>query len=188
VKFIREFIAQPEVTGAIAPSSAYLARAMTEGIGLNTADAVLEYGPGTGVFTEHILRQLKPRATFAAVELNEQFANTLKSRYPNVPVFQDSAANARIICDKAGIRSVDCIVSGLPWATFSPWLQVKCLEEMMRVLKPGGWFVTFAYIHAVALAPARKFAGLLPRYFTTVVKSPVVWLNVPPAFVYRCRR
>ena len=37
-------------------------------------------------------------------------------------------------------------------------------------------------------SPAKRFAGLLPNYFTTVSKSPVVWKNVPPAFVYRCRR
>jgi phospholipid N-methyltransferase len=84
--------------------------------------------------------------------------------------------------------SVDCIVSGLPWAAFPAALQVKILDEMMLVLKPGGKFVTFAYLHGLPLPPARKFRALLPRYFTSVGKSPVVWLNLPPAFVYRCRR
>ena len=67
-------------------------------------------------------------------------------------------------------------------------MQVKFLDEMMRVLKPGGRFVTFAYAHGLALRPARRFATLLPNYFTRVAKSSVVWLNVPPAIVYRCRR
>ena len=175
-------------TGAIAPSSSFLARTIVHGIGLSEADAVLEYGPGTGAFTEHILREINPGARFIAIDLNPRFAMTFKRRYPRVQFCEDSVANVRSICDAAEITTVDCIVSGLPWAAFSPAMQVKLLDEMMRVLKPGGRFVTFSYVHAIALARAKRFAGLLPNYFTNISKSPVVWLNVPPAFVYRCRR
>jgi phospholipid N-methyltransferase len=188
VKFLKEFITTPGATGAIAPSSSYLARMMVEGLSLPTAEAVLEYGPGTGAFTEFILRELGPDAKFAAIELNERFAETFRSRYPRVRLVQDSVANARRICDGEGIIAVDAIVCGLPWATFPESLQLACLDEMMRVLKPGGHFVSFAYVHGVALTPAKKFASLLPRYFSSVKRSPVVWLNLPPAFVYRCRR
>lgn len=179
---------RPAATGAIAPSSLYLARTMVEGLQLNAAEAVLEYGPGTGVFTELILRELKPGAKFAAIELNPEFSKAFRARYPRTQLFQDTVANVRSICDRAGMQSVDCIVCGLPWATFSESLQATCLDEMMRVLRPGGRFVTFAYVHGLALPSARKFARLLPKYFTRVAKSPVVWLNMPPAFVYRCTR
>jgi phosphatidylethanolamine/phosphatidyl-N-methylethanolamine N-methyltransferase len=186
--FLREYISQPMMTGAIAPSSPYLAEMMVQGLGLDKADAALEYGPGTGIFTDFILRDLKRGAKFAAIELNPRFVEAFKARYPNVPVYEDTVANVRTICDYAGIRTVDCIVCGLPWAVFPEEVQVRCLEEMMNVLKPGGRFVTFAYVHGLALSAARRFSNLLPKYFTTVSKSPVVWLNVPPAFVYRCRR
>ena len=188
VKFLKEFIANPTAIGAVAPSSSYLARTIIDGIGLEAAEAVLEYGPGTGAFTQHILGKLGTGTKFAAVELNPEFATAFRGRYPRVQLFEDSVANARSICDQAGIQFVDCIISGLPWAAFPVSLQVKILDEMMRVLKPGGMFVTFAYVHGVPLPPARKFKALLPRYFTSVSKSPVVWLNLPPAFVYRCRR
>jgi phospholipid N-methyltransferase len=188
VNFLREFISKPATTGAIAPSSSFLARMIVADAGLPEAEAVIEYGPGTGVFTKQILRQIRPGAQFAAIELNPRFGLTFKRRYPRVRLFQDSVANVRAICDAAEITAVDCIISGLPWAAFSRSTQVKFLDEMMRVLKPGGRFVTFSYVHARMLPPARRFANLLPNYFRSVSKSPVVWLNVPPAFVYRCRR
>src|SRR5262245_24818363 len=140
VKFFKEFIAWPATTGAIAPSSEFLARMMVDDLALESALAVLEYGPGTGAFTQHILRELKPDARYAAIELNPEFAQLFRSRFPQVALFQDSVANARAICDSLKIDFVDCIVCGLPWAAFPESLQVKFLDEIMRVLKPGGRF------------------------------------------------
>jgi len=181
-------MSKPGTTGAVAPSSAFLAQMMVAALDLGNAEAVLEYGPGTGVFTEYILREMKPASKFAAIEVNPQFAEIFKARFPGARLVEDSVANVRAICDEAGMPAVDCIVSGLPWASFSESMQLQFLDEMMKVLKPGGHFVTFAYVHGLALPPAKRFAGLLPNYFTSVSKSPVVWMNVPPAFVYRCRR
>ncbi len=188
VKFFGEFVAKPSVTGAIAPSSEFLAKAIVEDLDLRVAAAVLEYGPGTGIFTDRILRSLGPASKFAAIEVNPRLARIFRERHPEVKLFHDSVANVRAICDHAGIESVDCIVSGLPWAAFSESTQLKFLDEMMRVLKPGGRFATFAYAHGVWLPTGRRFAGLLGRYFSSVTTSPMVWLNLPPAFVYRCRR
>jgi phospholipid N-methyltransferase len=189
VKYLREFIASPTTIGAIVPSSRFLAQRVVQEAGLHSAETVLEYGPGTGVFTEFILRELRPEATFAAIELNPRFAKEFKTRYPAVTLFEDSVANVQRICGRAGIPSVDCIVSGVPWAIFSESMQVQCLDAMMRVLTPGGRFVTFTYVHSQALlAGAKRFSNLLPGYFEVVSKSPVVWLNLPPAFVYRCRK
>src|SRR5206468_7793235 len=116
LNFLREFVSKPTVTGAIAPSSSFLARTMVEGLELSKAGAVLEYGPGTGVFTEYIRREMNPHSKFAAIEINPRFAEIFKARHPRVRLFQDSVTNVRAICDSAGIWSVDCIVSGLPWA------------------------------------------------------------------------
>jgi phosphatidylethanolamine/phosphatidyl-N-methylethanolamine N-methyltransferase len=188
VKFLREFLTKPATIGAIAPSSRFLARTIIEAAGVRDADTVLEYGPGTGAFTEFILRDLRPGAKFAAIELNPRFAEVLRSRFPLLHLFEDSVVNVRAICESAGMLPVDCIISGLPWATFEQPLQVSCLDAMMQVLKPGGRFVTFTYFHSQALAGSRNFSKLLTRYFSVVSKGRVIWLNMPPAFTYRCLR
>ena len=161
---------------------------MVDGLDLKNARAVLEYGPGTGSITDHIRKAIAPHAKLAAIEINPRMATLFKQRHPDVPLYEDTVANARVICDYAEMESVDCIVSGLPWSTFSQPLQLKILDEMMRVLRPGGRFVTFAYIHGLALPPAKRFSNLLQKYFGSVSKSGVIWRNVPPALVYRCRR
>jgi phosphatidylethanolamine/phosphatidyl-N-methylethanolamine N-methyltransferase len=187
-RFLTQFLSKPTTIGAVAPSSAGLAKEMVRGLDLENARAVLEYGPGTGVFTEHILKGIGPQTKFVAIEINPHFAKLVRARYANLALVQDSVANVRAICDKAEIDSVDYIVSGLPWASFNNGMQAEFLDEMMRVLKPGGMFVTFAYVHGARLPPGKRFARLLPKYFESVSKSRVVWANLPPAFVYRCKR
>jgi phosphatidylethanolamine/phosphatidyl-N-methylethanolamine N-methyltransferase len=187
-EFISEFIRKPAVTGSLIPSSPYLAEEMISQAGLENADAVLEYGPGTGAFTGHILRALRPDTKFAAIEINPRFAAIFRTTYPDVCLFEDSAANVRAICDSMQIASVDCVISGLPWALFDESLQIELLNEMMRVLKPSGRFVTFGYLQSLALPGTKRLLNLLPSYFTNVSRSPLVWLNLPPAFVYKCSR
>jgi len=187
-RFVAQFLSRPAMTGAVMPSSTALARTIVEGLELERARAVLEYGPGTGAFTERILEKLPRESKFLAIEANPRLAAIFKSRQPQVPLVQDSVANVRTICDYAGIDRVDCIVSGLPWAAFPAAMQVKFLDEMMRVLARNGRFATFAYLHGLLLPPGKRFARLLPKYFGSVSKSRVVWRNLPPALVYRCRR
>jgi phosphatidylethanolamine/phosphatidyl-N-methylethanolamine N-methyltransferase len=92
-KFLGEFLLHPTKTGAIAPSSQGLARRMVEWIDLPEAKTVLEYGPGTGVFTEHIIRQMPAGSKFAAIELNPRLAELFRRRHPDVTLVVDSVAN-----------------------------------------------------------------------------------------------
>jgi phospholipid N-methyltransferase len=78
-------------------------------------------------------------------------------------------------------------VSGLPWAGFAATRQTRILDAVVASLRPGGWFTTFAYVHAAGWPPGRRFRRLLEARFSEVERSRVVWKNLPPAFVYRCR-
>ena len=159
-----------------------------EWLDLGNAKAVLEYGPGTGVFTEAFLARRARGTRFFMVELNPKFVEIVRRRFPKEVVYHDSVVNVRQLCDREGIGEVDCIFSGLPWASFPKRLQGEILEAMMAVLRPGGQFVTFAYITGFWLPPGRHFRKNLDRFFSEVQCSRTVWKNVPPAFVYRCRR
>jgi phospholipid N-methyltransferase len=67
-------------------------------------------------------------------------------------------------------------------------LQRDILKAAHDSLSDDGVFVTFAYLQGFALPPAWRFRSLLRGLFSEVKQSDVVWRNVPPAFVYRCRK
>ena len=187
-KFLAAFVRRPLDTGSITPSSAQLAEAMVEGMGVAEADTVVEVGPGTGVFTEVIERQLKPGAKLLCFEIDRRMAEELSKKFPRVQVVNDSIENLAAHLEAERRDGVDAAISGLPWGAFSPERQQRLLDATVKPLKPGGRFATFAYSHAAWMPQARRFRELLDSRFSLVETSKVVWRNVPPAFVYRCRK
>jgi phosphatidylethanolamine/phosphatidyl-N-methylethanolamine N-methyltransferase len=188
-QFVKRFCRSPRTIGAIAPSSAKLAGLMVRPIDFEQARVIVEYGPGSGVFSKQILGRIDPATTlFFGLELDEQMNRLARAQLPGVPIFQDSASNVRKYLDRFEAPFADAIVSGLPWAAFPEELQDAILAETVAGLPPGGIFSTFAYLHGLVLPSGIRFRQKLRHHFATVLTSPIVWGNVPPAIVYWCRK
>ena len=186
--FLKNFVRHPSQVGAIAPSSPALVRAMVESFDWHSARHVVEYGSGTGVFTEAVLQSLGPEARFFAVERSAELAAATRARCPGTTVYEQSVTEVAALCRREQMAQVDAIVCGLPWASFSESLQDEIMQAMMTVLRPGGQFATFAYWQGLALPAGRRFARRLSETFRHVERSDTAWRNLPPAFVYRCVR
>lgn len=190
VRFLCEFARHPRSTGAIGPSSPELAHAMVRDMGLERAKLVVELGAGTGAFTSEIVASLPSRASLVAMELNPRLAGSLEDAFPS--------SRVRVVCDSAErlcrhlgrpqTGRVDAVVSGLPWVFFSAEQQRAILQQVRRALRRGGRFATFAYAHAAWLPSGVKFRRELRAVFPECRILPIVWRNLPPAFIYRCRR
>lgn len=186
-ELFHRFLRHPLQVGACCPSSRGLCRELVCDIGLETAGVVVELGPGTGVVTGEIMARMAPQGRLLAVELDRTMAGRLRERFPGVVICCDSAANLPALLQQQNLSGADAVVSGLPWALFPEELQSAILDGVLESLVPGGWFVTFAYIQGMALPAGKRFRRLLRSRFSEVSTSRVVWCNLPPAFVYRCR-
>ena len=186
--FLKEFLRSPGTIGAIAPSSRSLGDKMIAMAQFDDSSVIVEYGPGTGVFTRRIM-EFKPRnAEFIAIEYNEMLSGILKSRFPGVDIVSDSAENIQRILENRGRSRACTIISSLPWAVFDDEFQDRLLHKTYEILKPKGRFVTFAYLQGMLLPSGRNFRTKLYKTFNTVEISRVVWKNIPPAFVYSCQK
>jgi len=190
VRFIREFLASPASVGAILPSSPALARRICAAADLDTTDMTIEFGPGTGVFTEEIIRRLPDPSRFFAIESNPILADATRNRCPSATVWTDCATSTKQYLAPYGRSTCDRIISGLPFASFSPELQDRLLDTILDLLSPGGFFLTFAYLQGLAMPAGRRFRQKLRERFghTNVLMTPTVWANIPPAFIYKARR
>lgn len=184
--FLREFLKTPGKVGAIAPSSPSLAQEIVKQAQLEGTHCVVEFGAGTGSFTRVIVKKAPPEAAFIAIEQSPTLVEILRKELTDTNICCDDAANLAAILHQAKAPNPEAIISGLPWAAFPDELQDKLLNTILTCLQPGGRFVTFAYLQGLLLPAGRQFARKIDRMFGSVTKSPVIWRNLPPAFVYRC--
>ena len=186
LQFLARFCRHPRTVGAVLPSGRFLAEAMLDSVDWETADCVLEFGPGTGPFTRRVPDRLKPGAKFLAVERDPAFVARLNRELPHVDVACADICDMAGELERRGLGPADAILCGLPWAAFPPDLQARLMTATLERLRPGGSFATFAYVQGAVLPAGRRFRALLGERFREVGASPVVWRNAPPAFVYRC--
>nr|BFE64700.1 methyltransferase domain-containing protein [Dactylosporangium thailandense] len=186
--FLREFVRDPFTVAAVTPSGRSLSEAVTSTVPHAGEPLVAELGPGTGAFTAAIQQRLAGRGRHLAVEINARFAERLAARFPGVDLAVGDARDLHAMLAERGHQRADVIVSGLPWAAFAPGLQDDLLDAVSGGLAPHGAFTTFAYTHTRWAPPALRLRRLLRDRFEEVVLGRTVWANVPPAFVYYCRR
>ena len=87
------FIRNPRQVGACCPSGSALCHEIVSNMNINTADLVVELGPGTGAITKHIVDAMLDPAKLLCVELNSNFVEQLQMQYPSPTFVCDSASN-----------------------------------------------------------------------------------------------
>ena len=203
-KFLAQFRENFQTTGAVLPSSRWVASALARYVSRDGGpQRILEAGPGTGAVTRHIARRMGPADTLDVVELNTVFAEHLEHRIAHDPGFATVADRVRVLNDRVenvvGENLYDVIVSGLPLNNFAPTDVETILTRFAALLKPTGTLSFFQYI---AVRPARatftrraadraRLAGigrvLRNRLSAHEIRREWIWPNVPPAWVHHLR-
>lgn len=186
--FLRAFLRNPGTTGAIAPSSERLARVLASVVPVTGTPTVVELGPGTGAVSAVIARRLPAGARHLAIELDPAMVGHLRRAHPDLEVVPGDARRLPALLAEHGVQRADAVVCGLPWALFDATTQTEVLAGISTAIGPTGAFTTFAYLQGMALPAARRFRATLRATFEEVQVTATVWRNLPPAFVYVCRR
>ncbi len=171
--FYRGWLKSPKTVGAVAPTSAGMARKMASVVRPESDLPVLELGPGTGVITKAILEQGIRPEKLVSVEFSPSFLPGLKAQFAGVNCVHGDALNIAQIAKDLGIERFDSIVSALPLLNFPVDKRVALINEMLNLLAPGRVMIQFSY----GLSPPVSAEG--QAFGVTHLTS--VLLNLPPA-------
>jgi phosphatidylethanolamine/phosphatidyl-N-methylethanolamine N-methyltransferase len=176
--FLREWLANPQRTGSVAPSSPVLTSAMARWLPRDSDSYVLELGPGTGAVTDALLKRGLREDRLVAIEQNAALAGHLRKRFPRAHIITGDAWQMDKLLREniPAIESVGAVISSLPLLNF-PKAQADALAQKIRsVLEPRGRWVQYSY----HIAKSRCRGGEDFR----LLASKIVWFNFPPARVH----
>lgn len=180
LKFIFQYILNPRAVGAPLPSSSFLGDKMLEGINFKQAKYLVEYGPGTGVFTDKLLEKRNLNTVIILIENNKEFCLGLEEKYkkePNLIIINGSAEYINQYLKEYHIPYADYVISGLPFTSLPKKVSVNILRSTQQILKRDGKFITFQY--------SQYKKGFIHQFFKNIeVKREL--RNLPPAYVFSC--
>lgn len=181
LSYIKNFIKDRDVA-AITPSSSYLVKRVCRWINFDAPCTIVEYGPGDGVFSRHIARNMHPDSSLVLIENNDGFVADLRSleeQYEQVTVVHDRAENVQTIMDSLGLEAADYFLSGIPFSFLDDDIKDDLLQDTFDGLYDDGKFLVYQnYNH---------MEKPLRRYFKHVEKEYVL-INIPPMFAYEARK
>ncbi len=151
--FLRMFLKYPTMLGSVWPSSGSLCSRLMRLADWSETRSVVEYGPGVGTITRHILQHLRSDGTLIAIEKNPQLVEHLRDRFghddPRLKIVHGSAADVRIILAQHRIASADCVVSGIPFSLLPPKEVQRILKGTRDSLSPRGKLLIYQFSKAI---------------------------------------
>ena len=175
--FLRGFLKHPVMVGSVIPSSKILIDKMLDPVDWANTKLFVEYGPGVGTFTQHILDRLSPDATLLTLDTNPDFTAYLNGKFTDsrLEAVTGSAASVRKVMADRGFEHADYVLSGLPFSTLPPGLGPKIAEETAEALRPGGAFLVYQF--------SPKVRDYIAPHFDRIDKG-FEWINIPPATLF----
>ena len=180
-RFIKTWIDNPVLTGAVSPSGRFLSRMMARAVDPHGTGPIVELGPGTGPITQALLKRGVKASRLLLVEFDGSFCRLLRRRFPGVTVVQADAYALREGVHAILNEPAAAVVSSLPLLNKPDAQRLALLEDAFALMGPDGRFVQFTYgMHS----PVPRDAAV--DYEADV--SVPVWFNLPPARVWIYRR
>ncbi|WP_435170901.1 class I SAM-dependent methyltransferase [Falsirhodobacter sp. 1013] len=143
---------------------------------------VVEFGPGTGVFTRELIGRGIEAADLTLVEYRGDFVALLRDRFPGARILHADAARISAT-NLFPVRQAGAVVSGLGLLSMPPPTVKAILRNAFECMRADGNFYQFTYGFRCPVSRSiLTELGLQARRIGGTMR------NLPPASVYRISR
>lgn len=188
IEFIKGTLRDPAAVGSIFPSSKYVAREYLRDVDFDEDTSVLELGPGTGPITELLYERMEAPSNYLGIEQDAGYVDVLEDRFPEMHFIEGSAEHSVEYLQESGIGDVDLIISVLPFTTLPEAVRTCIYDEIDELMTEGTLFRAIILSTAYPTENSRRFRRRMNQRFGEFERSPMVWRNIPPAFILTWQR
>src|SRR3989338_7872725 len=93
LRFALNFLRHPIRNASVITSSSFASKAMLRGIDFGNISVVVELGPGTGVFTEEILKRCTLDTKVILIEVETSYIQPLREKFGRKVVVEQASAD-----------------------------------------------------------------------------------------------
>ena len=178
--YMKHFV-KDKYIASITPTSEFGVRRVCGKIDFGRTDVVVEYGPGTGVFTKHLLEKMGSDSRLILIERNADFSRMLGKRFRDrrVAIRNDCASNVLEVLTACGMQPADCILSGIPFSFLPYETRLEILRKSHAALREGGKFLAYQTFYQAK----NHLKEPLESVFRSV-RVDYEMLNIPPMRIY----
>ena len=178
--YVKNFVKDPYIA-SVTPTSGIAVHKVCEKIDFNSSRLIIEYGPGTGVFTAHLLRSMRKEARLIAIERNRNFYQIVQKDFPDprLAVIHDNAENVLDILKNCRAGQADCIISGIPFSFLSPEKKMQILSTAHSALKEGGKFLAYQNFVQTPEHLKNHLGKIFPK-----IKTQYFFFSFPPLLIF----
>ena len=180
VNYVKCFLRDKNVA-SITPTSPFGVKRVCKKIDFSQANVIVEYGPGAGVFTEYLLKKMRPTAHLVLIERNKDMYKCLTKEFRSerVHIFNDSVENVGALVNGQLPGKPDYIISGIPFSYFDQQTRQEIIHQTHQILAENGKFLAYQTFYQ---KDDHLFVHL--EHFFRNVKSEFELLNIPPMRIY----
>ncbi|WP_051822806.1 class I SAM-dependent methyltransferase [Desulfonatronum thiodismutans] len=180
VNYVKCFLRDKNVA-SITPTSPFGVKRVCKKIDFSQANVIVEYGPGAGVFTEYLLKKMRPSAHLVLIERNKDMFKCLTKafRSERVHIFNDSVENVGALVNGQLPGKPDYIISGIPFSYLDQQTRQEIIHQTHQILAENGKFLAYQTFYQ---KDDHLFVHL--EHFFRNVKSEFELLNIPPMRIY----
>lgn len=185
MNFFIHFLKELKQTGAVAPSSRFLARNFAKPL-REQSDAnhseplnILEIGAGTGSLTKEIVKNMRSQDHLDIVELQEGFYKRIKDTFSEDNIF---VHHTDILTFEPSVK-YDFIFSSLPYENMNAELCNSIWSKKLSLCAPPAYITYFKYVTLWQMKNTYQ-KSLVQEY---LYNKKVVLRNIPPAKVVTLR-
>ncbi len=184
LSYMKNFISDKYIA-SITPTSDFGVKKVCGKIDFSRCGLVVEYGPGTGVFTNYLLTKMRTDSLLITLERNANFADLLrkKIRDPRVIVINGCASSILNAVSECGKPYADYVISGIPFSFLPDGMKNRILCNSFTALRPGGKFLAYQTFYQ----SNNHLKAHLDRIFD-FVRVEYEMLNLPPLRIYEARK
>ena len=178
ISFLTQSLKDFRTTGSFLPSQRFLIKKLIEPVDKD-ASCIIELGAGEGCVTRGLEKKICSETLVLSFEVNPKLIALNRSTRPNTILIEDLAQNIKHHIHKHNIAHIDYVISSLPLASLGKDETREILSIIAQNMTSEGKFIQYQYSLLNKKDLEKHFSDICIQF---------VPLNLPPAFVYICKK